>query len=311
MLLAAALLFVGTTVSASGVGSVEVVSSALIQQQSGSSGEIPAKPQQTQTGTPKTGTVAKANPQKVPPFRIKTKENFGKIFFSIQAKKAKLADVAAEIGKLLKIPVILGTSVKQQELTTDFEDYTLEAALKALVPRPVVDYAIHGGGDVLHPGKKEPFTIYLLGEDDKPPATGPWLENKTGGQMVVGMVYDTEEQEKAAAEEKKEKLQVSYSGEFFTLRIYKQFLTDVLQQVADAAHVPFAIVTHDGSQKEIDQVVTWNITAVNFEELVNTWFPNGVRLYWRTDLVNDVSKPLRLTVEDREDVQAGQQNVTP
>src|SRR5205807_1472410 len=153
--------------------------------------------------------------------------------------------------------------------------------------------------------------IYLLGEDEQPPKIGPWLENKKGGQMVVGMVYESEEQEKVALAERKEKLQVSYSGEFFTLRIYKQFLTDVLEEVANQAHIPFAIITHDGSQKEIDQVVTWNVTAVDFEELVNTWFPNGVRLYRRTDLVNDVSKPLRLTIEDREDVQAGQQNVTP
>src|SRR5262249_3651507 len=157
-----------------------------------------------------------------------------------------------------------------------------------------------------HPGSKEVITIYLLGPDDKPPANGEWLRNKANAEMFVGMVYESEEQEKKAAEDRKENLQVNYSGAYFTLRIYKQFLTDVLQEVANQARIPFAIVTHDGSQKEIDQVVTWNITAVSFEELVNTWFPNGVRLYWRTDVANDVSKPLRLTIEDRENIQAVQ-----
>jgi hypothetical protein len=304
MLFTVALLFLGATASGSNV-TQPGGAPALTVQQPGSS---KAGSGQTRTGTRKPGVPTKADPQK--PFRIKTRENFGRSFYSVQAKKAKLADVAAEFSSILKIPVFLGSSLKQEEVTADFEDYTLEGALKALVPRPVVDYAIHGGGDVLHPGKKEAISIYLLGSDDKPPATGPWNENKSGNQMVVGMVYATEAEERTAADERREKLQVSYSGEFFTLRIYKQFLTDVLDEVASQAHVPFAILTKDGSQKEIDQVVTWNVTGVGFEELVNTWFPNGVRLYWRTDLANDVSKPLRLTIEDREDVQAGQQNVT-
>ena len=129
--------------------------------------------------------------------------------------------------------------------------------------------------------------------------------------MVVGMIYDTEEEEKAALEKKKNNLQVSYNSELFSLKIQKQFLTDVLQEIADQAHIPFAILTANGSQKEIDQVVTWNMSGVNFEELTNTWFPNGVRLYWRTDLASDVSKPLRLTIEDREEDAQAVQNVTP
>ena len=118
-------------------------------------------------------------------------------------------------------------------------------------------------------------------------------------------------QEKAAQEKKKNNLQVSYNSGLFSLKVQKQFLTDVLQEVADQAHIPFAILTANGSQKEIDQVVTWNMSGVNFEELTNTWFPNGVRLYWRTDLASDVSKPLRLTIEDREEDAQAVQNVTP
>jgi len=129
--------------------------------------------------------------------------------------------------------------------------------------------------------------------------------------MIVGMLYETEEEEKAALEKKKNDLQVTYNSGLFSLKVYKQFLTDVLQEVADQAHVPFAILTANGSQKEIDQLVTWNMSGVNFEELTNTWFPNGVRLYWRTDLASDVSKPLRLTIEDREEDAQAVQTVTP
>jgi hypothetical protein len=50
------------------------------------------------------------------------------------------------------------------------------------------------------------------------------------------------------------------------------------------------------------------------EELTRSWFPNGIRLYWRTDLESFVSKPLRITIENNSGVQAEQpaeQNVTP
>jgi hypothetical protein len=153
----------------------------------------------------------------------------------------------------------------------------------------------------------------LLGEDDKVPADAPWKANKSAAQLVVGMVYETEEEEKAGLEKKKINLQVTYNEGLFSLKVQKQFLTDVLQEIADQARVPFAILTTNGAQKEIDQVVTWNMSGVNFEELTNTWFPNGVRLYWRTDLASDVSTPLRLTIEDRDETTDAQavQNVTP
>jgi len=252
----------------------------------------------------------KAVQQKKPAWTVSVRENFGVPFLTVRAKKAPLTEVAAELERVLKVPVVLGTNMKKQQLTADFEDYNLEAAVKALAPRPVLDYEISGGGDTLHPSRKKVVSIYLLDADDKAPQEGPWVANKSGMQMLVGMIYDSEAEEKAAVEVKKQELQVNYSDGLFTLRIYKQFLTDVLEEVAGQAHVPFAILTQNGSQKEIDQMVTWNVSGVSFEELVNTWFPNGVRLYWRTDLVNDVSKPLRLTIEDREDVQAVQ-NVTP
>ena len=290
------------------------------QQQAGPStpkGTTPTpKPQATSTApqtNQKATTPAKpGTPNR--PFRVSVKDNFGSPVVSLQAKKAKRSEVAAEIGRLLKVPVIVGGSLKEELLTLDLEDFPLDAAMKRLAPRPVIDYMIIGGGDSTRPAKKRALAIYLLGPGDKAPADGPWNENKSGGQMMVGWVYETEEEEKAALEKKKNELQVTYNEGLFTLNVYQQFLTDVLQEVAAQAHIPFAILTRNGAQKEIDQVVTWNVSGVGFEELTNTWFPNGVRLYWRTDLATDVSKPLRLTIEDREeektDAQAVQ-NVTP
>lgn len=272
------------------------------------------KPDTLQPSSKSAGQTAKPGVQKNRPWKLSIKDNFGASIVSLQAKKASRTEVATELGRLLKVPVILGTSLKEDLLTIDLEDFPLEAAVKRLAPRPVIDYVIIGGGDSTRPARKRPLAIYLLGQGDKAPADGPWNENKSGGQMMVGWVYETEEEEKAALEKKKNELQITYNEGLFTLNIYKQFLTDVLMEVAAQAHIPFAILTKNGAQKEIDQVVTWNVSGVGFEELTNTWFPNGVRLYWRTDLATDVSKPLRLTIEDREeektDAQAVQ-NVTP
>lgn len=269
------------------------------------------QPENAQSRKPKAAVPAnKANPQKPRVWEVAIKESLGVPFITVRAKNAARSEIAAEIARLLKIPVTLGANLKQDQITVDFEDFPVDAAVKHLAPRPIVDYVISGGGDAIHPVRKMPIAIYLLAADDKAPQDGPWKENKAAAQLLVGMVYETQEEEKAALERKQNELQVTYKDGLFSLKIYKQFLTDVLQEIADQAQVPFAIITTNGSQKEIDQVVTWNMSGVGFEELTNTWFPNGVRLYWRTDLASDVSKPLRLTIEDREDAQSVQ-NVTP
>jgi hypothetical protein len=268
--------------------------------------------EKAQSQAPKPVTSAeKPGSAKTRNWRVTIKDDFGVPFVTARAKKSPASEISAEIGRLLKIPVSLGASLKQELVSVDFKDLPIEAALKQLAPRPVIDYIIIGGSDSSQRVRKKPLAIYLLGADDKAPQQGPWTENKAAGQLVVGMVYETEEEEKTALERKKNELQVTYANNLFTVSIYKQFLTDVLQEVAEQAHIPFAILTTNGSQKEIDQVVTWNFSGVNFEELTNTWFPNGVRLYWRTDLASDVSKPLRLTIEAREEDAQAVQNVTP
>jgi hypothetical protein len=277
---------------------------AVVQQQAPQKAE-PA-------GKPKTATATdKASSQKRRNWQVAVKDSFGVPFITVHAKKAPRSEVAAELARLLKIPVVLGTNLKQEEITTEFEDFPVDAAAKRLAPRPVIDYVISGGGDATSPAKKKAVAVYLLSADDKAPKDAPWRDNKSAAQMVVGMVYETEEEEKAAKEKKQNELQVTYDSGLFTLKVYKQYLTDVLQEVAIQAGIPFAILTTNGAQKEIDQVVTWNMSGVNFEELTNTWFPNGVRLYWRTDLASDISKPLRLTIEDREEDAQAVQNVTP
>lgn len=275
--------------------------SAKIIQQPGNS--------KTPAGTP---AAAQASPQKRPTWRVRVVESSGAPFISVHAKKAPFSDVAAEMGRQLKlkVPIHVTDKAKQQLLTIDFDDLPLEAAVKRLSPHAVIDYVTNGGADPLYPARKQALTIYLLGPEEKAPDVPPWIMKDPSTEMYVGMVYATEEEEKAALEVKKKDLQVTYAEGLFTLHVHKQYLTDVLEEIAAKAGIGLNILTTNGSQKEIDQMVTWDIAGVSLEELTNTWFPSGIRLYSRTDLEKDVAKPLRLTIEANQDARA-EQNVTP
>ena len=313
MFLAIILLFAGTVQGTTQQAKPKTTSTAVpIQKPASPTPNTPNQSDKVQSKPVKPASPAtKTNSTRPRPWQVLVKDSFGVPFITIHAKKAPRSEIAAEIARLLDIEVTLGASIKPQQITGDLEDYPLEAVVKLLAPRPFIDYVISGGGDTTRPARKKPIAVYLLGEEDKVPKDAPWRANQGAGQMIVGMVYESEDEEKAAQEKKKNNLQVSYNSGLFSLKVQKQFLTDVLQEVADQAHIPFAILTANGSQKEVDQVVTWNMSGVSFEELTNTWFPNGVRLYWRTDLASDVSKPLRLTIEDREEDAQAVQNVTP
>jgi len=286
-------LFIFAGVTASGV---------TIHQQPGKSKPDAVKP----------ATTTQASPQKHPTWRVKVVEDFGAPFVSVHAKKAPFSEVASEIGRQLKlkVPIHVTDKAKQQLLTDNFDDLPLEQAVRRLSPHAVIDYVMNGGADPTYPARKQALTIYFLGSDEKAPDVPPWIMKDPGTQMYVGMVYATEDEEKVALEIRKKDLQVAYSDGLFTLHVHKQFLTDVLEEIAAKAGIGLNILTTNGAQKEIDQVVTWNIAAVSLEELTNTWFPSGIRLYSRTDLEKDVSKPLRLTIEPNQDAQA-EQNVTP
>ncbi len=270
----------------------------------------PEKPKNSAAeDTPKDSAVAKAKPQKRPTWRVHVISDVPVPSVSVHAKKTQLSEVTAEIGRQLKIPIVLSALMKQQQLTTDFENFTVEAAVRLLAPRAIIDYIVTGGNGSL-PSKKEPIAIYLMAYDERPPREGPWMANRSGAELIVGVVYATEEEEKAALVIKERDLQVTFKDNLFTVKVHKQYLTDVLQEVADKAGVPFVILTTDGTQKEIDEVVSWSIDNATLEELTSTWFPNAIRLYWRTDLESYVSKPLRLTIESMDRAQV-ERIITP
>jgi hypothetical protein len=269
--------------------------------------------QQQPPVTPKSDSKAaqpKAKPSapKRPTFRVDSMTT-PYMAVSVHARKASITEVTAEISKQLKIPVVLAPKIKQELVTTDFDNFPLEAALRLLAPKVIIDYMISGGEGPV-PSKKEAVAVYLMALGESPSREGPYIFNKNGAMLMVGTVYATEEEEKAALELKKSMLQVVEANGVFDVRAEKQYLTDVLQEIADKARIPFSVVTTDGGQLEIDKMVTWDIKAVTLEQLTRGWLPNGIRLYSRVDLQSYVEKPLRLTIEPLDATQV-ERIVTP
>ena len=105
-------------------------------------------------------------------------------------------------------------------------------------------------------------------------------------------------------EKKAQELQVSVKDGSFRVLAKKQPLTDVVGEIAAKVRIPFAILTQDTSQAEFDQVVDWDIKDSTLEDLALTWFPNAIRLYLRTDLETNSTRPLRITLERPSEVRA-------
>lgn len=222
---------------------------------------------------------------------------------SIKAKNAPMAEVIAELQRQLGIPVVLTPLVKKQLLTVEFADFPLESALQLLAPHAVIDYVVNGGSRGA-PSTRKPLAVYLTAYNEQPPASPPYLENESGAQLLVGMVYGTEDEEKEALEKKKNDLQVSFEDNLFKVKVNKQYLTDVLEEIALKAQIPFAILTTDATQKEVDEVVDLDVKNSSLEDLIMTWFPDAIRLYYRADLQASVSRPLRITLERPSKAQA-------
>src|SRR5207244_12028875 len=78
---------------------------------------------------------------------------------SLKAQDVKLKDIAAELSKRLKIPVILTPILEKHSVTTNFSDLVLEPAMQMLAPQVYIDYEIDSTPGTQH----RLLGIYLQG----------------------------------------------------------------------------------------------------------------------------------------------------
>jgi hypothetical protein len=201
--------------------------------------------------------------------------------FTVKAKDARLADIAREISRLLKVPVSMSPLVEKQTVTLDFGGQNLEATLRMLAPQVFVDYVL-GGND---PEQPRPLAVYLQGLNERPPSMTASVRGNSEAILIEG---DTEEGTGDQAQKKEEDpLTVTFANNQLSVRAHKQPLSVVLYKIASEVGVPFEM------RYETPAVVDVEFSNYSLEQAVRSLSPE-VRFYYRLDLQTFQAQPLRL-----------------
>ena len=195
---------------------------------------------------------------------------------SLKADKAKMSDIAEDLGKRLNAQVILGPSLKGSALTAEFIDLPFEMALRLLAPRVYVDYEIRANA------QPTPLAVFLMGQDDPDPAKSAVVQGSSEAMVIEGNTEDVPDQPEA-----EEPLRVDLEDNQITIKSKKQMLVAVLTTVAEVLGVPAEI------KYESTEIVDTEIKDTPYEEAIPRLSPN-IRLYVRADLTRSIRTPLRL-----------------
>jgi hypothetical protein len=84
--------------------------------------------------------------------------------FSLKAEKVKLVDIAAEMSRRLKTPVLVGPTLQNEVISIEFSDLTLEPAMQLMAPAVYIDYEIETGSGM----PPKPLGIYFWATTGEP-----------------------------------------------------------------------------------------------------------------------------------------------
>jgi len=198
---------------------------------------------------------------------------------SLKADKAKMPDIAADLGKRLGAQVILGPSLRKKKITVEFYDLPLEPALQLLAPKAYVDYEVRAHGQPTVMG------IFLMDQDDPDPVRNAVVQGSSEAMLIEGNTEDTGESSETNSEDYP--LQVDAEDNRLTIKSKKQLLVVVLMTIAEALGVPSEI--KDDTRETVDA----EIQDTPFEDAILRLSPN-IRLFVRADLNRSQRTPLRI-----------------
>lgn len=212
---------------------------------------------------------------------------------SLKAEKARVAEVAQELSKRLKVPVQLGKERQNELLTVEFSELTLEPALQLLAPQVYVDYLIDTGSMM-----PKPLGIYLLDANQGEPPLSAAVNGTTQSMLIEGNTEDgvTPEGEEA---KKEQPLRIIFENNLLTVKAKKQPLPVVLLKIGEEIGIPVEI------QDQTVSIVDTEISKLPVEDVVRQLSPH-IRLYLRADLTRADKRALRIVLAEQ--AQATQQN---
>lgn len=236
-----------------------------------------ADPKPTPAAETKTEQAAK-DPKLPFTLRITNDQIIG---ISLKAQDVRLKEIATELSKRLKIPILLTPIVEKHMVTVNFSDLVLEPAMQMLAPQVFIDYEID-----TTPGKlPRPVAVYLQGYNERPPADNAVVRSASDIMVIEG---DTE----AGLDSKKEEeedLKITFEKGQLSVKSKKQPLIVVLYGIANQLGIPLEV------KNEVADLVTVNINKSSVESALQELGPN-IRLYLRADLLVGDRRPLRLVL---------------
>ena len=208
--------------------------------------------------------------------------------FSLKAEKVKLVDIAAEMSRRLKTPVLVGPTLQNEVISIEFSDLTLEPAMQLMAPAVYIDYEIETGSGMA----PKPLGIYFWAITGEPPLSAA----VAGSNQSLLIEGDTEEGVEPQTDEARKRLEeqplrIEFQNNILSVKAKKQPLVFVLLKIGEELGIPVDI------QYETKDVIDTEITKLSVEDAVRMLSPN-IRLFIRADLLHAERRALRLVLTD-------------
>ncbi|MCA1555468.1 MAG: hypothetical protein LC747_02140 [Acidobacteria bacterium] len=251
----------------------------------------PAAAQKTQPDVKKSPAqaqpaAAKPKPKEDQPFyRLRVSKDVPATI-SLKSKDAQLTEVAAELERKLKVPVVLSSLMQKQKLTAEFANLPLEGAARLLAPQVYIDYEVSGDAGT----QPKPIGIFLHGMNEPTPDVTAVVQGDSEAILIEGNTEDgVEDAGGSKSKEEEQPLRVKFERSQLSIRARKQPLTAVLYEIASKVDIPFEM------KYESSELVDVDFNNYSIDQVVRSLSPN-IRLYMRTNLLTYEVTPLRLVL---------------
>jgi type II secretory pathway component GspD/PulD (secretin) len=208
---------------------------------------------------------------------------------SLKAEKVKLVEIAAELSKRLKTPVIVGSSLQSEVVSLEFSGLTLEPAMQLMAPAVYVDYEIETSGNT----QPKPLGIYFWDANAGEPSITSSIQSSTQSMLIEGDTEDGVEPQTDAEKKKLEEqpLRIQFQENKLSVKAKKQPLALVLLKIGEELGIPVDI------QFETEDTVDIEFSKLSVEDAVRKLSPN-IKLFLRADLLHAERRALRIVFTD-------------
>lgn len=241
----------------------------------------PAEAAKPDIARPDASTPAKKDEAK-PTFKLTVSEE-NILAISLHSDNTRLSDIAAELSRKLKIPVILSPVMSRQKTGAKFSDLLLEPAMQLLAPIVFIDYEIESA-----PGAKpRPLGIFLNAYNEIPPAANAVVKFKSQSFVISG---NTETKPDDPDED--DPVKIAYKNGNISVKAKDQPLLDVISDISEETGIPF-----DGPD-DSEETVSVDIKDRPLEDAILQVSPN-LKVYVRYDSQRGTRTVMRIVVVER------------